>query len=354
MKFFGLSDFNHGQTDKLGVLLVNLGTPANPTTESVRSYLKQFLSDPRVVEIPALLWKLILHGVILRIRPARSAANYRKIWTEQGAPLLVHTRQLATRLQEKLGDQVLVEFAMRYGQPSIGRTLRHMQMNGVSRLVVIPLYPQYSGSTTGSVFDEISRELSKFRWVPDLSFVSSYHDHPAYIDACARSVARFQQEHGRPDKLVMSFHGTPKSYLTKGDPYYCHCQKTSRLLINALQLKGEDVSVTFQSRFGKAEWLKPYTDLSLKKLAEDGYQSVQVVCPGFATDCLETLEEIAMENHELFLDAGGQEYKYIPCLNDSDDHVNLMAELVRERTPVDHVPAGPQRKVRARQAGSNK
>ena len=316
--------FQHGQPAPIGILLVNLGTPDAPTADAVRRYLAQFLSDPRVVEIPRLLWKPILHGIILRVRPAKSARKYATVWTPEGSPLLVWTRRQAAALQARLaqahpGSQVLVEPAMRYGQPSVDQGLHRLTAAGARRILVLPAYPQYSGATTGSAFDAVAAWGQASRWVPELRFVGQYHDDPAYIQALASSIRRQWATLGEPDVLVTSFHGMPERTLHLGDPYHCQCHKTARLLAEALGWPRERLRVTFQSRFGKAKWLEPATEPTLETLAREGKQHVQVVCPGFSADCLETLEEIAQEGRAAFLAAGGQTFHYLPCLNDSDE-----------------------------------
>ena len=334
MKYQGRSDFQHGERAKLGVLITNLGTPEAPTPKALRAYLAQFLSDPRVVEYPRVLWKLILHGVILRIRPARSAKAYQTVWTEQGSPLLVHTQAqrdaLAALLAQRYGDGVEVAFAMRYGEPSIANAVDKLMQAGVRKLVVLPLYPQYSGSTSASTFDALASDFKKRRWLPDLRFISHYHDYPPYIAAVAEKIKAHWTQHGRCDKLVLSYHGVPKRYLLEGDPYYCECFKTSRLIAEYLDLSADDYMTTFQSRFGREEWLQPYTDATLKALPAQGVKSVQMVCPGFSADCLETIEEIGEENREYFMHAGGEDYQYIECLNADTAHIDMMAQLVED------------------------
>ncbi len=334
MKYTSTRNFDHEQSPRVGILLTNLGTPAAPEKKALRAYLKEFLSDPRVVEVPRLLWWFILNGVILNIRPARSAAAYRTVWTEQGSPLLLHTRNQAgairALLNEQLEQTVLVDFAMRYGQPAIAEVVQSMLDRGVRKLLVLPLYPQYSGATTASTFDALATDFTRRRWLPELRFVSHYHDHPAYIEALAASISAFRDEHGKADKLVFSYHGTPQRYLDEGDPYYCHCLKTSRLAAERLGLDKDEYLSTFQSRFGKAQWLKPYTDETLKGLPAQGSTSVQIVCPGFSADCLETLEEIAVENRDYFLQAGGEKFEYIPCLNSSAGHIDALAQIARD------------------------
>jgi len=339
--YLGQSRFNHEQPLRAAVLLTNLGTPEAPQRADLRRYLKQFLSDPRVVEYPRPLWWLILNLIVLNVRPARSAQAYRKIWTEQGSPLLANTRRLADGVIERVADRFtqppLVKIAMRYGQPSIPATLRQMLDAQVNRLLVIPLYPQYSGSTTGSTFDAVSAELRRWRWVPELRMVNGYHDHALYIDALAASVKRAWAENRRSDLLLMSFHGIPKRYLLNGDPYHCQCHATARLLAEKLALGDDQWQVVFQSRFGREPWLQPYCDETLKTLPAKGIKSVDVVCPGFSADCLETLEEISMQNRELFEEAGGESLQYIPCLNDGPSHQDLIMALIEQ-----HVSAWPE------------
>lgn len=332
MKYFGLNKFQHNVENKVGVLLINLGSPSALTNRAVRVYLKEFLSDPRVVEIPRLVWMIILHGIILRIRPARSKEKYAQIWTPEGSPLLVHSQhqadKMAAKVAEIYGDKVVVRHAMRYGEPHIETTLKNMQLEGVRDVVVLPLYPQYSGSTAGSVFDEVSRVFQSFRWVPNVQFIGSYHDNPVFINACVSRIRRHWETSAKPDRLVLSFHGTPQKFLTDGDPYYCQCLATSRLISEQLSAQGVEVVTTFQSRFGKAEWLQPYTDKTLAALASEGVKDVHIFCPGFAADCLETLEEIAMENKEVFMDAGGQSFSFISSLNAEDDHINALLDVI--------------------------
>lgn len=333
MRYRGNSKFDHTQSDRIGVLLTNLGTPDAPTPAALKRYLREFLWDPRVVEVPRPLWWLILNGIILNVRPRRSAAAYAEVWTEAGSPLLIHTRDqteaLRTALQSQWGERVQVEFAMRYGSPSISSVLEKMQRDGVRQLIVLPLYPQYSGATTASTFDAIAADFHQRRWLPDLHFISHYHDHPRYIEALAQSIETFWASSGRADKLILSYHGVPKRYLLEGDPYHCECHKTSRLLAERLGLGESEYLTTFQSRFGREEWLQPYTDETLKALPSQGVKSVQVVCPGFSADCLETLEEIGQENREYFVDAGGEQYAYIPALNAESAHIDMMQALVQ-------------------------
>ena len=326
------SKYMHGAQEKLGILLVNLGSPDAPTTSAVRKYLAQFLSDPRVIEVNRLLWWLILHGIILRIRPSRAAKNYKKVWTDDGSPL-IHTTKLQTRaLQKKLEDRfrghVIVDMAMSYGNPSIKGGLEGLRMAGARRLLVLPLYPQYSATTTAAVFDEVTRVLQGWRWLPDLRIINNYHDHPKYIEALASSIRRQWETKGRNELLLFSFHGIPQRYFDSGDPYFCHCQKTARLVAEELELKDGEWKVVFQSRFGREPWLQPYCSETLQQLPADGIKSVDIICPGFASDCLETLEEIQMENRDLFIEAGGESFNYIPCLNDDKEHIDALCEVL--------------------------
>jgi protoporphyrin/coproporphyrin ferrochelatase len=321
------------QPETTGVLLVNLGTPDAPTTSAVRRYLAEFLSDPRVVEMPRLLWMLILHGIILRTRPARSAAAYRKVWTDRGSPLLAISQDQTAALQQLLGQRmeqpVRVELAMRYGNPSISAGLERLRQANARRIIVLPLYPQYSATTSASTFDAIAKTLQQWRWLPDLEFISHYHDHPDYIAALTKSVQDYWQQNGMPEKLLISFHGIPQDYATAGDPYPDECRTTARLLAEELQLNSEQWSISFQSRLGRKEWIRPYTDEILKQWGAAGVKSVHVICPGFPADCLETLEEIAVENREYFIAAGGGDYEYIPALNSSSTHIQALTEIIK-------------------------
>lgn len=318
----------------LGVLLTNLGTPAAPTAEALRPYLKEFLSDPRVIELPKWKWWPILHGIILRVRPAKSAKLYASVWTEQGSPLLSISLEQTARLQAHFDAetprQVAVKLAMRYGEPAIGKVLREFQDEGINRIVVLPLYPQYAGATVGSTFDAVSQELVRWRWLPELHFINSYHDHPLYIQALADSVRAYMQQHGEPEKLVLSYHGMPQRYFDGGDPYYCFCQKTSRLVAENLGWDKGRYITSFQSQFGREEWIKPDTSSTLQQLARDGIKKVAVICPGFSADCLETIEEIGEENKHIFIEAGGQDYAYITALNAGAAHIQMMATLVEK------------------------
>lgn len=325
-------DFQHGQADSLGILVVNLGTPDDPSPAAVRRYLDEFLSDPRVVEKPRLLWWLILHGVILRIRPSRSAEAYAKIWTDEGSPLLLFSKQIAEgiekKLRSRLGEKVHTALGMSYGNPSIASALETLQAASARRIMLLPLYPQYSGTTSGSVFDAVTAELSKQRWVPEFRSINHYHDEPAFIKALADSVREHWSANGRGDRLMFSFHGVPQQTLFDGDPYHCQCQKTARLVIEELDLADDDWIIAFQSRVGRDEWLRPYADETIAELGKAGLGTLDVICPGFAADCLETLEEIALQNNELFVESGGGKLRYIPALNARDAHVEFLAGLV--------------------------
>ena len=341
-RFKGLSSFEHGRSAGMGVLVVNLGTPDEPTTSSVRRYLAEFLSDHRVVEIPKLLWMLILHGIILRLRPAKSARAYQKVWSEQGSPLMEGTADLSskiqTRLDERIAGQCNVQLAMRYGNPSIKDGLEKLQAAGAERIMVLPLYPQYSGATTGSVADAVFSSLSKWRWVPELRMLGAYHDDPDYILAVAQSIYAHWQANDhltnkklhKGHKLFISFHGMPKATLQAGDPYFCHCHKTARLIAAELNLHEDQWEMAFQSRFGKAEWLQPYAAKRFVELPDEGVKNITVVCPGFSIDCLETLEEIAIEGHAEFIAAGGQSFEYVLALNSSAQHVEFMVNRIIE------------------------
>ena len=322
----------HGAKQKLGILLVNLGSPDAPTTSAVRRYLAQFLADPRVVETNRFIWWLILHGVILRIRPSRSAKAYKKVWTDNGSPLIhisrLQTQAIQKKLEERFRGHVIADLAMSYGNPSIKSGLEALRKAGARRLLILPLYPQYSATTTAAVFDEVTRVLKNWRWLPDLRMINQYHDHEKYIEALANSINKQWQENKRGDLLLFSFHGIPQRYVDSGDPYFCHCQKTARLVAEKLKLQDNEWKVVFQSRFGREPWLQPYCSLTLQELAGAGTKSVDIICPGFSADCLETLEEIQMDNKKMFIDAGGETFNYIPCLNDSEDHINAICEIL--------------------------
>jgi ferrochelatase len=331
----------HGQPPRTAVLLVNLGTPDEPTAPALRRYLAEFLSDPRVVEIPRLVWWAILHGIILRTRPAKSAAKYASVWMEGGSPLAVWTQRQAAGVAQALGaagHQVLVRHAMRYGNPGLPAVLDALRDEGATRVLVLPLYPQFAAATTASVNDKVMQWAQQARRMPEFRFVGEYHDDPGYINALAQRLQQHWHAHGRSEKLVLSFHGVPERSLHLGDPYHCHCHKTARLLAEKLGLQDNELLVTFQSRFGKAKWLEPYTEPTLIDLAKQGVKSVDVMCPGFVADCLETLEEIAQEARDAFLEAGGTAFTYVPCVNDLPAWTDALAALA-----VQHLQGWPTR-----------
>jgi len=320
----------------LGVLLVNLGTPDSPSVSDVRRYLREFLWDPRVVEVPRPIWWLVLNLVILTTRPRRSAKAYAKVWTEEGSPLLVISKRqqaaLQARMEEQGGTPVNVVLAMRYGRPAIASGLQALRDCGAKRVLVLPLYPQYSATTTAAIVDAVADELRHWRELPELRFINDYHRHPAYISALADSVRQYRTLHGEPDKLLLSFHGIPQEYVDAGDPYAEQCYRTADLLVAALDLPKDRWQLSFQSRLGPKQWLQPYTDHTLEALAKEGVRNIHVMCPGFSVDCLETLEEVAMENRSIFLEAGGENYGYIECLNDQASHIQLFTELIAQHT----------------------
>jgi ferrochelatase len=335
--FLAEPTFEHGRPTKIGVLLVNLGTPDAATPAAVGRYLAEFLSDRRVVEIPHVLWAPILHGIVLRTRPSRSAKKYAMIWSPEGSPLLAHSLKQRTLLMGYLGqrmkdaglpsDFAQVELGMRYGNPSIAQAMGKLRAAGCERLLVVPLFPQYSASATGSALDAVLDVVQRMRRVPGLRTIESFHDDSGYVKALARNVNDYWMKNGRGERLVMSFHGVPRRTLALGDPYHCHCQKTARLLATELGLGSESCAVAFQSRFGRAEWLKPYTQETLVSFAKKGVGRVDVVCPGFVSDCLETLEEIGIEGKAAFLKAGGRELHAIPCLNEHPSWIAALTEL---------------------------
>ena len=329
--------FQHSKPSKIGLLLINLGTPDHPDTRAVKNYLRIFLSDSRVVEIPKFIWFFILHGIILPFRSPKSAAKYRQIWTPEGSPLLVNSRKQANLLTGYLGEKlraiglssdcVSIKLAMRYGNPSISQGLQELRDEGCQKILSVPLYPQYAASTTASAYDALFNTLQSYRWQPAIRTIASYHDFSPYIQALANRIRQYWQQFGQGDILVLSFHGIPRFALEKGDPYFCFCQKTGRLLIEELKLAPAQYRISFQSRFGRTEWLQPYTTDTLHDLASKGTKRVDIFCPGFVSDCLETLEEIAMEGRDDFLNAGGKEYHYISALNDFPEWINALAEL---------------------------
>lgn len=325
--------FSHGTEARIGVLLINLGTPEAPTPAAVRAYLKEFLSDPRVVEIPRVVWWPVLHLFVLATRPKASAERYAQVWMSEGSPLKVHVERQAKLLRGYVGERarqlpLVVDYAMRYGSPSIPDRIREMKGHHCDRILLAPLYPQYSASTTATAFDAAFRCLEEMRDLPAIRTVRHFHDHPGYIAALAQNVRDYWMRSQRPDVLLMSFHGVPRASLDKGDPYHCECQKTGRLLAEALSLRPEQHRITFQSRFGRAQWLKPYTAEVLEELGRQKVGRVDVICPGFVSDCLETLEEIGIEGKATFLKAGGREFHPIPCLNERDDWIRALGDIV--------------------------
>lgn len=327
--------FDHGAAPRTAVLMVQLGTPAAPTAGALRPYLKQFLSDPRVVEIPRLLWWPLLNGIILTTRPAKSAKKYESVWSEGGSPLMVNSvrqRELLSQALAAQGQEVEVALAMRYGEPSIESVLSELRERNLTRLLVLPLYPHYAGSTTATAIDEVTRVLRGWRNLPEVRWIRNFHDDSGWLDALAAHVKARWAEQGRAQKLVMSFHGVPRRTLELGDPYHCECLASARLLAERLGLSRDEWVVTFQSRFGKAEWLQPYTEPTLVELARAGTRSVDLICPGFVSDCLETLEEIAIEARHAFLEAGGEQFRYLPCLNDDPGFITALSGLVRRHT----------------------
>jgi|TARA_Y100001970_G_scaffold84914_2_gene107097 ferrochelatase len=313
---------------KIGVLISNLGTPDSPSRKDLKKYLNQFLMDKRVIDLPRLLWIPILKIIILNIRPRKSAKLYRSIWTDKGSPLMVFSKNILKKLSDSIDDRITVALGMRYGSPSIKEAMDIFKKEKISKILVFPLYPQAGSPTTSSTFDAVTDYLRNISWMPDLRFVSGYHDHNAYISALVRSVKNSFSEHGRPDKLIFSFHGMPYRYLEKGDPYYCFCHKTARLTAEKLDLDEYSYDIAFQSRFGSDKWLEPYIDRLLVNEANNGTKYIQVISPGFAVDCLETLEEISIQYRELFISNGGKRFEYIPCLNDGQDQLDLIRSII--------------------------
>jgi ferrochelatase len=334
VRYVSSPEFRHDGTERIGVLLVNLGTPESLATRDVRRFLKGLLSDPRVVELPRVLWLPLLHLVILPMRAFVSARKYARIWTAAGAPMTKLSEELRTELTSVLAQRMLAPFSlelgMLYSRPTVARALAKLRNSGAQRILVVPLFPQYCGATTGAVYDQVNAELRRWRWLPELRFVAEYHDHPGYIEALRASVAQYWQAHGRTDRLLISFHGVPERYFHRGDPYFCKCQKTARLLAEELMLRDDQWSVSFQSRFGANRWLSPYTANVVAELPKQGVQELTIVCPGFAVDCLETLEEIDIENRERFQAAGGRRLLYVPALNARPEHAQALANLIAQ------------------------
>ena len=328
MKFKGEQNFQHENQQKKGVLIAYLGTPDSPDVLSVRRYLKEFLSDPRIIEVPKIIWWFVLNIFILNFRSFNSARLYKSIWTDGGSPLLVNCIKIREKVQKSLPSNYQVALGMRYGNPSIKSALNELKEANCRDIEVITLFPHYSATTVGSIFDAVSTEIKSWRWVPSVKFLNSYHDNPLLIEILSERIKKSFDSQGKPDKLVFSYHSIPKKYFDSGDPYHCLCQKTSRLIAEKLSLDEKDYITAFQSRFGPSEWLKPYTSETMKSLPKEGIKSVQVVSPGFGVDNLETLQEIDIENKEYFEDAGGENFHYIPCLNDDDDHVEFLISLI--------------------------
>ena len=331
-KFSGTQNFAHGQNTKTGVLMCNLGTPDAPTKKAVRTYLAQFLSDPRIVELPRWIWWPILHGVILNTRPRKSARAYLSIWEKEGSPLLTSSKKVVSKLDSlsKEAGYSEIEYAlgMRYGNPSISAGIDELRDKNVRRILIFPMYPQYASATTASTYDAVFNHCKTLRWVPEIRFASDYHQNRAYIDAICDSILTHWSKNGKSERLLLSFHGIPKDTFLAGDPYYCQCQATARLVTEQLRLKPNEWKITFQSRVGPKEWLEPYTDKTLMEWGDEGLKKVDVICPGFAVDCLETLEEIMILNQENFRRHGGEELHYIPALNESNEHISLLYEII--------------------------
>ena len=316
---------------KTGVLLINLGTPDSTKWLDIRRYLKEFLSDRRVIEVNPILWKIILNLIILTFRPSKTAKAYKKIWMKDKnmSPLRYYTQVQSVKLNKKIGnDKLIVDYAMRYGQPSIKSKIKDLKEKGCENLVILPLYPQYAAATTATVCDEVYRSLIKMRWQPSLQIIPHYESEPLYINAISKSIeTKISQINWEPDIIMASYHGIPKKYFEKGDPYHCYCHKTTRLITEKIK-SSIPIMTTFQSRFGPQEWLQPYTDKTLEKLPKEGKKNILLICPGFASDCVETLEEISIEGKKSFMEAGGENFDFIPCLNDSEEHIDLFSHLV--------------------------
>ena len=335
VKYIGEKDYEHGSKEKIGVLITNLGTPDAPNEKELKVYLNQFLSDPRVIELPKILWQIILKLVILQIRPSKSAEAYKQIWTDKGSPLLDIANRQLNKIQSSFSsknENIVFEVGMRYGNPSIPDALLKLQKKQVRRLLVLPMYPQYCAATTGSTFDEVTNVLQKWRWIPEMRFINQYFEEKNYIEALSNSIKSFWKKTSKPQKIIFSYHGIPKRYLTNGDPYHCFCLKTTRLVKEEMGLSDDEIMTTFQSRFGREEWLKPYTSETLKELPKQGIKNIHIISPGFSSDCLETLEELEEENKEYFMESGGENYHYIPCLNDHDDHIDVFVNLIKKHT----------------------
>ena len=331
MKYEGEKDYKHGSKENVGVLITNLGTPDKPKTKELQTYLKEFLSDPRVIEVPKLFWQLILRTIILNLRPKKVAKLYKSIWKKEGGPLLVMLEKQKKGIVKILRNKkknVKIEIGMRYGNPSIKLGLEKLRKQKCRRILILPLYPQYCAATTGITFDKVTEVLRKWRWIPEVRFINNYFEEPLYLDCLIKSIKDSWQEFGKSQKLIFSYHGVPKKYLLKGDPYHCFCQKTTRLVVEKMKLKEKEYMTTFQSRFGPDEWLQPYTDKTLENLPSKNIKKIHIISPGFSSDCLETLEELEVENKEIFMSSGGKKFNYIKCLNDNPEHLNMLALLI--------------------------
>ena len=341
MKYEGEKNYKHGKKERIGILITNLGTPDKPNKEALKTYLKEFLSDPRVIEIPRMIWQAILRLIILNLRPQKSAKLYKSIWKKEGGPLLVmlkkQKRGIKKVLQNKLKN-IKIEIGMRYGNPSIKLGLERLRSKSCRKILVLPLYPQYCAATTGSTFDKVTEILRKWRWIPEIRFVNNYFEESMYIECLIKSIKESWKKFGKAQKLIFSYHGVPKKYLLKGDPYYCFCQKTTRLVAERMKLKKKDYITTFQSRFGPGEWLQPYTDKTLEELPKKGIKKIHILSPGFSSDCLETLEELEVQNKENFLSSGGERYNYIKCLNDDPQHLKMLGFLI-----LNHIKGWPEK-----------
>ena len=331
MKYEGEKNYKHGKKEKIGILITNLGTPDKPNKKALKRYLKEFLSDPRVIEIPKLIWQAILRLIILNLRPQKVAKLYKSIWKKEGGPLLVMLQKQKKGIQKTLrksSKNLEIEIGMRYGNPSIKLGLERLKSKSCRKILVLPLYPQYCAATTGSTFDKVTEILRKWRWIPEIRFVNNYFEESMYIECLVKSIKESWKKFGKTQKLIFSYHGVPKKYLLKGDPYYCFCQKTTRLVAERMKLKKKDYITTFQSKFGPGEWLQPYTDKTLEELPKKGIKKIHILSPGFSSDCLETLEELEVQNKENFLSSGGERYNYIKCLNDDPQHLKMLGFLI--------------------------
>ena len=322
-----------GYNKSIGVLLTNLGTPDSPDKKGLKKYLTQFLLDSRVVDLPRLFWVPLLKIIILNIRPKKSAKLYKSIWKKDGSPLMVYSKNILNKIDKIFNSEntnIHLELGMRYGNPSIERAMESFKNKNINKILVFPLYPQAGSPTTASTFDAVSNYLKNKIWMPNIRFISGYHDHPEYISSLVSSIEKSFNENGKPDQLIISFHGMPERYLKNGDPYYCFCHKTARLVAESLNLKEHEYKLAFQSRFGTEEWLKPYLDDVLDEAAKSSKKNIQIISPGFSVDCLETLEEINIQYKKTFKESGGGDFTYIPCLNDDEDHINMIQTILNE------------------------